>query len=145
MLIVIIAITILLGILLYFLYEEDGVWWAAFILVIEIIPLLVLIGLLINTRAVDQKIELYVQQNKEIENKVENAVKQYMEHENKTFTGLKTDESYITLVSLYPELKSDELIKEEIKLYEKNNKKIISLKEESINKTIYKWWIYFGK
>ena len=145
MLIVIIAITILLGILLYFLYEEDGVWAAAFILVIEIIPLLVLIGLLINTRAVDQKIELYVQQNKEIENKVENAVKQYMEHENKTFTELKTDESYITLVSLYPELKSDELIKTEIKLYEKNNKKIISLKEENINKTIYKWWIYFGK
>lgn len=145
MLIVIIAITILLGIFLYYLYEEDGVWSALFLLVIEIIPLLVLVGLLINTRAVDQKIELYVQQNKEIESKVENAVKQYMEHENKTFTGLKTDESYITLVSLYPELKSDELIKEEIKLYEKNNKKIISLKEENINKTIYKWWIYFGK
>lgn len=145
MLIVIIAITILLGILLYVLYEEDGTFVPALLLVIEIIALLVLIALLINTRAVDQKIELYVQQNKEIESKVENAVKQYMEHENKTFTELKTDESYITLVSLYPELKSDELIKEEIKLYEKNNKKIISLKEENINKTIYKWWIYFGK
>ena len=144
MLIVIIAITILLGILLWFLYEEDGMFLFAFLFVVEIISLLILVGLLINTRAVDQKIELYVQQNKEIESKVENAVKQYMEHENKTFTELKTDESYITLVSLYPELKSDELIKEEIKLYEKNNKKIISLKEENINKTIYKWWIYFG-
>lgn len=145
MLIVIIAITILLGIVLYYLYEEEGAGIPIFLFVIEMVALLILVGLLINTRAVDQKIELYVQQNKEIENKVENAVKQYMEHENKTFTELKTDGSYITLVSLYPELKSDELIKEEIKLYEKNNKKIISLKEENINKTIYKWWIYFGK
>ena len=144
MLIVIIAITILLGIVLYYLYEE-GAGIPIFLFVIEMVALIILVGFLINTRAVDQKIELYVQQNKEIENKVENAVKQYMEHENKTFTELKTDGSYITLVSLYPELKSDELIKEEIKLYEKNNKKIISLKEENINKTIYKWWIYFGK
>lgn len=68
-----------------------------------------------------------------------------MKHEQDTFTELKTDTSYITLVTLYPELKSDELIKSEINLYEKNNKKIIALKEQKIDKTIYKWWLYFGK
>lgn len=79
-----------------------------------------------------------------IEEKVEIVVKQYMEHENKTFTDLKS-ESYITLVSLYPELKSDELIAKEISLYEENNKKILELKEEKLDVRIYRFWLYFGK
>ena len=37
------------------------------------------------------------------------------------------------------------LIEKEIDLYEKNNKKIIELKEQKINEKIYKWWLYFGK
>ena len=100
---------------------------------------------LVDLTVIDEKIELYSNQNKDIENKVEVVVKQYMEHENKTFTELKTDESYITLVTLYPDLKSDKLIENEIKLYEENNKKITELKEQKINGKIYKWWIYFGK
>lgn len=100
---------------------------------------------LVNLTVIDEKIELYSNQNKDIENKVEVVVKQYMEHENKTFTELKMDESYITLVTLYPDLKSDKLIENEIKLYEENNKKITKLKEQKINGKIYKWWIYFGK
>ena len=67
-----------------------------------------------------------------------------MEHEHSTFKDLANTDSYITLVTLYPELKSDELIKEEIKVYEENNKKIIALKEQKINGKIYKWWLYFG-
>ena len=100
---------------------------------------------LVDLTVIDEKIELYSNQNKDIENKVEVVVKQYMEHENKTFAELKTDESYITLVTLYPDLKSDKLIENEIKLYEENNKKITKLKEQKINGKIYKWWIYFGK
>jgi len=99
---------------------------------------------LVGLSVIDDKIELYENQNKEIENKVELVVKQYMEHENKTFTELKSNESYITLVTLYPDLKSDKLIEQEIALYEENNKKIISLKEQKINKKVYQWWIYFG-
>jgi len=99
---------------------------------------------LVNIKVIDEKIELYTKQNQEIETKIELVIKQYMEHEHQTFKDL-TNNSYITLVTLYPELKSDELIKEEIRLYEENNKKIISLKENKINEKIYKWWIYFGK
>lgn len=112
---------------------------------IKIIALIILLNSLINIRVVDEKIELYTKQNKEIENKIELVVNQYMEHENKTFSELKTTESYITLVTLYPELKSDKLIEKEITLYEENNEKIISLKEQKINEKIYKWWLYFGK
>lgn len=55
----------------------------------------------------------------------------------KTFKDLKTDTSYITLTTLYPELKSDKLIEKEIDLYEANNEKIITLKEQKINERVY--------
>ena len=145
MIIVIIAITILIGIFLISVDEEIGLGFAGLLFLGELIGLCLLINGLVNMRVIDTKIELYSQQNSKIESKVENAVKQYMEYENKTFTELKNEESYITLVSLYPELKSDELIKKEIEIYEENNKKILSLKEEKANKTIYRWWLYFGK
>ena len=106
--------------------------------------LILLLVILISYRYIDDKIELYENQNREIENKVKIVVEQYMEHEKKTFKELKGTDSYMTLVTLYPELKSDKLISEEIALYEENNKKIAELKEQKIDAKIYKWWIYFG-
>ena len=146
MMIILILISIVLFIILPF--TDADIEIAAFPLTGFIIKLGIAIYLLVKLvgiSVIDEKIELYSTQNEEIEKKVEEVVKQYMKHEQDTFTELKTDTSYITLVTLYPELKSDELIKSEINLYEKNNQKIIALKEQKINKKIYTWWLYFGK
>lgn len=143
MIIVLILISILLFILLMFI-DDDIACIPVFGFLIKTGIMIWLIIEVINIGLIDDKVELYTKQNKEIEKKVEIAVKQYMEHENKTFTALKTNESYITLVTMYPELKSDNLIKKEVELYEKNNEKIVSLKEKKINGKIYKWFLYFG-
>lgn len=100
--------------------------------------------LLAGQRIIDKKIKLYQIQNKEIEQKVEITVKNYMNYEKDTYKEFKTD-NYIQLVNLYPELKSDKLVQKQLDLYMKNNDKIIELKQERLNKTLYKWWIYFGK
>lgn len=99
---------------------------------------------LIEYRVIDEKIKLYEKQNKEIEEKIEIVVKSYMEHESETLKGLKSD-SYITLVTLYPNLKADSMVKQQIKLYEDNNKKITSLREEKLDVSVTRWWVYFGK
>lgn len=112
--------------------------------IIELIALICCLGELVNMRIINQKIELYKTQNKAIENKIEVTVKNYMEYEGSTFKELKGD-SYIQLVNLYPELKADKLVQQQIDLYLSNNEEIIKLKEEKLNGTIYKWWIYFGK
>lgn len=146
MLIVLIVISIILIILMCAeIIDSDLIIIPVGALGIKILVLSVLCWNLVECRVIDKKIELYNNQNKEIEEKVEIVVKEYMQHENNTFKGLKTDESYITLVTLYPELKADKLIQQEIDLYEENNNKIIDLKEKKINATIYKWWLYFGK
>lgn len=144
MLILLIVITIGFIILFCFTDIEELVTAMIVILGIEIIALLIYAGCLVNTRVIDEKIELYEKQNKEIENKIEITVKNYMEYEGNTFKELKP-ESYIQLVNLYPDLKADQLIQQQMNLYISNNKKIISLKENKANKTVYKWWLYFGK
>lgn len=114
------------------------------ILIVIVIALLIVTGLIVECRVIDNKIKLYEKQNKNIEEKIEVVVKQYMNYETDTFKELKSD-SYITLVNLYPELKSDKMVQQQIDLYTENNEYITELKSQKINKTIYKWWIYFGK
>lgn len=99
---------------------------------------------IINGRTLDDKIKMYSDENRGIESQIDEVVTEYMKHESETFKDLKV-ESSITLVSMYPELKSDKLIKKQIDVYTKNNEKIKELKNEKINVRIYKWWLYFGK
>lgn len=149
MIILLIVLTIIITTLITIYVVDDydveiPISMGGVLLIVEIIALLIFTHKLISFRVIDDKIELYKKQNKNIEEKIELVVKEYKDFEKDTFINLKAD-SYITLVNLYPELKSDEMVKRQIDLYEKNNKKITSLKEEKINKTIYRWWVYFGK
>lgn len=97
----------------------------------------------VKGRTYDKKIEMYQKENKKIESQVDVVVQKYMQHEDKTFLAAKSENS-MTLVSLYPDLKSDSLVKEQIQIYNKNNSKIKSLKESQIDVTTAKWWLYFG-
>lgn len=90
-----------------------------------------------------QKITLYQKENKELEEKIEVTVKKYMDFEKDTYKELKND-SYINLVNLYPELKSDKLVQKQISTYQANKEMITELKLEKINVKKSKWWLYFG-
>ena len=92
---------------------------------------------------INEQIEMYQKENTKIEQQVANVVSRYQEYETKTFTAV-TPEDSMTLVSLYPELKSDKLVQEQIKVYINNNNKIKELKEKQINGKVVKWWLYFG-
>lgn len=145
MIILLMVITIIIFIILIATdYWEELIVFPLGAFIIEFIALICCLVGLIDMRIINQKIDLYKTQNKAIENKIEITIKNYMEYEGSTFKELKGD-SYIQLVNLYPELKADKLVQQQIDLYLSNNKKIIELKEEKLNGIIYKWWIYFGK
>ena len=112
-------------------------------LLIMVIGMLVVGALYIDSCRAEDKIAMYQEENKKIEEKLEVTVKQYMDFEKDTYKELKVD-SYINLVSLYPDLKSDKLIKEQIETYQYNSRKIIELKEDKINRKTYKWLLNFG-
>lgn len=139
-----------IGFSIFFYSKQEDLDRDLFILVavpILVIPLFIqilLIASLISGLNLDSRIELYQSQNAEIESKVQATVASYLDHEKQAYKDLKPDNA-IAVVSAYPELHSNELVKKQIDVYEDNNKKILGLKEEKLNQSVYKWWLYFGR
>ncbi len=157
MILVILGISIILitvGIILKKKFDQDwgGIDWPISIIlflvgvaafVISTIATLVLMNEVQSAKHIDEKIEVYEQENIKIESQIDSVVTAYMEHENEIFTNIKPKDS-ITLVTLYPELKSDALVQKQLEVYAANNNKIKTLKEEKISAKIASWWLYFG-
>ena len=97
----------------------------------------------ISGRTLPEKIAMYEEENKRIEEDIAIMVKEYMQYEGDTFKDV-TSESAITLVNLYPELKSSELVTQQISIHTENNKKIKELKEDLIEAKNAKYLLYFG-
>ena len=112
--------------------------------IISTIVTIVLIVCVLNRVNIDKKIAIYEEENTKIEQQIADTVKQYQEYETGIFTEV-APESSITLVALYPELKSDTLVQSQIEVYVENNKTIKELKSSAINAPVYRWWLYFGK
>ena len=108
-----------------------------------VIATLVLIGLIAHEKTLDNKIAMYTKENQKIEEEIGTLVQEYMNYESNTYIETK-NKNVISLVSLYPELKADELIKKQIDIHTNNNATIKSLKEEKLNIANYKFWLYFG-
>ena len=139
-----------IGFSIFFYSKQEDLDRDLFILVavpILVIPLFIqilLIASLISGLNLDSRIELYQSQNAEIESKIQATVASYLAHEKQAYRDLKPDNA-IAVVSAYPELHSNELVKKQIEVYEDNNKKILGLKEEKLNQSVYKWWLFFGR
>lgn len=156
MLLVILAIGfLLLGIacFIYFkygksLYAYDNEWVyiagfiiSACIIVISLLAFIITGAEYLHHTVVDEKIMLYEEENTKIEKEIAILVSTYQEFEKETYRDFK-NESPTVLVNMYPELKSNELVKEQITLYTENNKKIKQLKEEKINYKLKAWWLF---
>ena len=143
--------TIILGVILYDKLDlgkdEIGTVFQIVGTVATIISTIVAIVLLIcvlNRVNIDKKIALYEEENTKIEQQIADTVKQYQEYETGIFTEVSPEDS-ITLVALYPELKSNALVQSQIEVYVENNKAIKELKSSAINASVYRWWLYFGE
>ena len=98
---------------------------------------------LVSYKTVDDKIAMYQEENAKIETQIAEAVERYQQHETDVFTKV-APESSITLVAMYPELKSDKLVEGQIDAYLKNSNKIKELREQKISVKTNRWWLYFG-
>lgn len=96
-------------------------------------------------KVIDEKIAIYEQENEKIETAFDVLVKEYMAQEEKIMIKTANKENFITLVQLYPDLKSNDLVKTQMDIYVNNNKKIKKLKTKKLNISKTKWWLYLGK
>lgn len=125
-------------------WDEEGMAFLACAFIVGLVICGICGGVIINGRTIQSKIDMYTEENANIEADMDVLVEKYMKYEQDTFGELK-GESSITLVSLYPELKADTLVEQQLNVYVENNKKIKELKEKLINISNWKWWLYFGK
>ena len=116
----------------------------AIIIIISTIASIILFISVIDRVGIEKKIAMYEEENTKIEQQIADVVTQYQEYEAGIFTEV-APESAMTLVALYPELKSDTLVQSQIEVYVDNNKQIKELKCKAINTSVIRWWLYFGK
>lgn len=153
MLVLLVVVGIIVFILGSALYEKscdfnelgDGLRWigGGTSLFVLLVICLLLFDMSFSLK-VDDKIKMYQEENENIESQIGQLVTNYMEYESDTYANFKSEDS-ITLVSMYPELKSDTLVNTQIEIYNENNKKIKKLKEELIDLSAKKWILYFGE
>lgn len=154
MFILLLVIGIILAIGCYGLYwktqrdSTEGICYAVgaiggCLAVVSILGVCITSIIVSKASVVDDKIAMYQDENTKIEQQIASVVEGYQKYETDIFKSTKS-ESAITLVSLYPELKSDKLVQSQIEVYTANNKKIKALKEEKIEGDMYRWWLYFG-
>lgn len=151
MLLVIIGVSCVIALIGYKLaqgYDLDG--FGVVMLILAIIGMVIsmtcgvfMIDNIVGVKVIDDKIAMYQEENTKIENDISGVIANYLEHEKDIFED-SSDGSVLELVMCYPELKSDSLIQRQIDIYVDNNSKIKSMREEKINASVYRWWLYFG-
>ena len=105
---------------------------------------LIIVGVNVKSLSViDDRIAMYEAENARIEQQIADVVEQYQKYETDIFREV-APESAVTMVSLYPELKSDSLVQAQIEVYTENNKTIRDLRDKQIKGNVYRWWLYFG-
>lgn len=142
LLFVIAVVLIVLAVLNEDLAEGFGIL-GGLIGLIALIGIFVNIGFLVYGRTLDDKIAMYEQENAAIEQSVDVLVKDYYKHESDTYSSLKP-ENAVLFASAYPELQSNELATKQLEIYVENNNKIKELKEDQINLSRNRFWLYFG-
>lgn len=146
---ILLILAILIALILLGLKMDDydfgtGITAISFVGTVIVIIIAIILGISVSKLSViDEKITMYEEENAAIEEQIDIIVKQYQDYETEIFTNTSSD-SVVTLVSLYPELKSDSLVNSQIDVYMSNRAKIKELKETKINGSVYRWWLYFG-
>ena len=119
-------------------------------LFITMIALLWNIDNVMELKIINQQIEMYQEENSNIQNSISEIIGNYMDYEQGIYT--KSLESMdlksldiVVLSQLYPDLKANEMVNQQINIYQENNNKVKELKGKKLECQLSKWWIYFGK
>ena len=146
---ILLIVVLILSIIINFIADDNGNDWLYIISIAS--SLVSALGLcfvsiaVISFKAslltVNDKINMYEEENKNIETQITEIVNNYQGYEKEIISNVADME---TILIKIPELKSSELVKKQMEVYIANNDEIKELKEEKIDTRIYKWLLYFG-
>lgn len=120
------------------------VYTIGIILFVVITISLIRVGIIYGKcQIIDEQIAIYQEENTKIENTINEIITNYQEYEKDIFDNV-VDLNPTLIVNMFPELKSDQLVLEQIKIYNENNKEIKKLRKDKTIEKIYKWWLFFN-
>ena len=91
-----------------------------------------------------RQIEVLEENNKELLAELEPVIEKYLNYESGTLTNLKVNSDTIIAYSVYPELKGNEFVMEQVKIIKSNNREIIKKKLELASLENYRIWLFMG-
>lgn len=92
---------------------------------------------------IQEKIEIYEDQNAQIEQSIDAAVKAYCEHEQITYVQM-SDGAVALVAAAYPELASSELVKTQMEVWTSNSSELKDLKSDLVDFHRAQYFLYFG-
>lgn len=91
----------------------------------------------------NKQIKVYETEMTTIQETINDVVANYLDHEKDTYAAL-TPENAVIFASIYPELSSSELVKQQLKIYNEYLVSIKNCKLDLAGISTAKWWLYFG-
>lgn len=92
---------------------------------------------------IQEKIQIYEDQNTQIEQSIDAAVKAYCEHEQITYVQM-SDGAVALVAAAYPELASSELVKTQMEVWTFNSHELKELKSKLVDFHRAQYFLYFG-
>lgn len=92
---------------------------------------------------IQEKIQIYEEQNAQIEQSIDAAVKAYCEHEQITYVQM-SDGAVALVAAAYPELASSELVKTQMEVWTSNSHELKDLKSKLVDFNKARYFLYFG-
>ena len=92
---------------------------------------------------IQEKIQIYEDQNAQIEQSIDAAVKAYCEHEQITYVQM-SDGAVALVAAAYPELASSELVKTQMEVWTSNSSELKDLKSDLVDFRRAQYFLYFG-
>lgn len=98
-----------------------------------------------SSMIIDEKITYLTEENLVIEKQIEAVVSNYQNYEQSTFEKFKVEPNVLMATSIFPELKSDKLVQQQIELYRANHSLIKELELNKISYKVHGWWLFFKR
>jgi signal transduction histidine kinase len=128
-------------------FEEAGAIIGVICIICAVVTLLVaLLGIMPEYKKldyIDTKIEYLTEQNAQIDDEIKLIISSYQDHELEFYKEFENVSS-TTLITLYPEIKSNELVNKQLDIYFANQQEIKELELKKIDGGVIRWWMNFG-
>ena len=92
---------------------------------------------------IQEKIQIYEDQNTQIEQSIDAAVKAYCEHEQITYVQM-SDGAVALVAAAYPELANSELVKTQMEVWTSNSYELKKMKSKLVDFHRAQYFLYFG-